>query len=74
MDTTSRWLRSNITAKPMLNVLIPAFQAAIEVFLMKNNNLEKSKFPMPNWRITYLGIKNIPFINSQFAKFDILHA
>ena len=29
---------------------------------------------MPNWRITYSGIKNIPFINSQFAKFDILHA
>ncbi len=56
-------------------VLIPAFQAAIEgKSPTKNNNLEKSKFPMPNWRITYSGIKNIPFINSQFAKFDILHA
>ena len=53
-------------------VLIPAFQAAIEgKSPTKNNNLEKSKFPMPNWRITYSGIKNIHFINSQFAMFDI---
>jgi len=55
-------------------ILIPAFQAAIEGRSVSNENPTKSKFPLPNWRITYSGLKNIPIINSQFAKFDILHA
>ncbi len=29
---------------------------------------------MPNWKIIYSGLKNIPFINSKFSKFDVLHA
>ncbi|WP_445991629.1 T9SS outer membrane translocon Sov/SprA [Kaistella polysaccharea] len=56
-------------------VLVPAFQAAVEG---KSPNgpittPKKSGFPLPNWRVTYSGLKNIPLINSQFSKFDILH-
>ena len=56
-------------------VLIPAFQAAVEG-KSPNGKLadpKKSGFPLPNWRITYSGLKNIPLVNSQFSKFDILH-
>ena len=56
-------------------VLIPAFQAAVEG-KSPNGRLsdpKKSGFPLPNWRVTYSGLKNIPFINSQFTKFDVLH-
>lgn len=56
-------------------VLIPAFQAAVEG-RSPNGRLsdpKKSGFPLPNWRVTYSGLKNIPLINSQFSKFDILH-
>ena len=55
-------------------ILIPAFKAAIEGRNVTSENPTKAKLPLPNWRITYSGLKNIPFINSQFAKFDILHA
>lgn len=55
-------------------ILIPAFQAAIEGRSVKSDSPTKAKFPLPNWRVTYSGLKNIPIINSQFAKFDILHA
>jgi hypothetical protein len=34
-------------------------------------NPKKSGFPLPNWRITYSGLKNIPIISGQFTKFDI---
>jgi cell surface protein SprA len=37
-------------------------------------NPKKAGFPLPNWRITYSGLKNIPIISGQFTKFDILHA
>lgn len=56
-------------------VLIPAFRAAVEgkgVEMM--DNPKKVGFPLPNWRLTYSGLRNIPFVNNQFAKFDILHA
>ena len=57
-------------------VLIPAFQAAVEgrTPTGRLEDAKKSGFPLPNWRITYSGLKNIPLINSQFSKFDILHA
>lgn len=57
-------------------VLIPAFQNAIEGKTGTNpiGDAKKSGFPLPNWRITYSGLKNIPFINNQFSKLDILHA
>ena len=56
-------------------VLIPAFQAAVEGKSVKGKlgDPKKSGFPLPNWRVTYSGLKNIPLINSQFSKFDILH-
>lgn len=55
-------------------VLIPAFRAAVEgKSATPMGNPKKSGFPIPNWRITYSGLKNIPIINGQFTKFDILH-
>jgi len=56
-------------------VLVPAFQAAVEGKSPSGpiGEAKKSGFPLPNWRVTYSGLKNIPLINSQFSKFDILH-
>ncbi|MGZ5188810.1 MAG: T9SS outer membrane translocon Sov/SprA, partial [Kaistella sp.] len=56
-------------------ILIPAFQAAVEGKSVNGEltDPKKSGFPLPNWRVTYSGLKNIPFVNSQFSKFDILH-
>lgn len=55
-------------------VLIPAFQAAVEGKSPKQlSNPKKVGIPMPNWKLTYSGFKNIPIVNSQFSKFDILH-
>ena len=56
-------------------VLVPAFQAAIEGKSPSGPITEpkKSGTPLPNWRVTYSGLKNIPLINSRFSKFDILH-
>lgn len=56
-------------------VLIPAFRAAMEgKSVTPMTNPKKAGFPLPNWRITYSGLKNIPIISGQFTKFDILHA
>ncbi|MGC4128527.1 MAG: cell surface protein SprA [Bergeyella sp.] len=56
-------------------VLIPAFKAAIEGKSPTTiGNPKKSGFPLPNWRVTYSGLKNIPIVNHYFSKFDILHA
>lgn len=56
-------------------VLLPAFQSAVEGREVNmSNSPTKPKFPLPNWRITYSGLRNIPFINSQFNKFDVLHS
>jgi len=55
-------------------VLIPAFRAAMEgKSATPMTNPKKAGFPLPNWRITYSGLKNIPIISGQFTKFDILH-
>ncbi|CAI8931285.1 Cell surface protein SprA [Chryseobacterium sp. IT-36CA2] len=55
-------------------VLIPAFRAAMEgKSVTPMGNPKKSGFPLPNWRIVYSGLKNIPIISGQFTKFDILH-
>ena len=56
-------------------VLVPAFQAAVEGKTPKGvvGDAKKSGFPLPNWRVTYSGLKNIPLVNSQFSKFDVLH-
>nr|WP_143756515.1 cell surface protein SprA [Chryseobacterium sp. RU37D] len=56
-------------------ILIPAFRAAVEGKSPKlMGNPKKAGLPIPNWKITYSGLKNIPIINGQFSKFDILHA
>ena len=55
-------------------VLVPAFKAAIEGKSVQDlGNPTKSKFPLPNWKLVYSGLKNIPLISSKFSKFDILH-
>lgn len=56
-------------------VLIPAFNAAVEgKSPQKLSNPKKVGLPLPNWTLVYSGLKNLPAINSQFSKFDILHA
>lgn len=56
-------------------VLIPAFRAAVEGKGAKPiGNPKKAGMPLPNWRIIYSGLKNIPIISGQFTKFDILHS
>ena len=56
-------------------VLIPAFRAAVEGKGAKAiGNPKKAGLPLPNWRIIYSGLKNIPMISGQFSKFDILHS
>ncbi len=56
-------------------VLIPAFRAAVEGKGAKSlGNPKKAGLPLPNWRIIYSGLKNIPIISGQFSKFDILHS
>ena len=56
-------------------VLIPAFRAAVEGKAPKQmGNPKKAGLPIPNWKITYSGLRNVPIINGQFSKFDILHA
>lgn len=57
-------------------VLIPAFQAAVEGKTVDGrlSDPKKTGVPLPNWRVTYSGLKNIPIVNSQFSKFDILHS
>ncbi|WP_292009241.1 cell surface protein SprA [Chryseobacterium sp.] len=56
-------------------VLIPAFRAAVEGKSAKQiGDAKKAGIPLPNWRFTYSGLKNIPIINGQFSKFDLLHS
>ncbi|WP_066680000.1 MULTISPECIES: cell surface protein SprA [unclassified Chryseobacterium] len=56
-------------------VLIPAFRAAMEgKSPQRLGNAKKAGLPLPNWRIIYSGLRNVPIINGQFTKFDILHS
>lgn len=56
-------------------ILIPAFQAAIEGKSPKKlGDPTKAGTPLPNWKLVYSGLRNIPIVNSQFSKFDILHS
>ena len=57
-------------------VLIPAFQAAVEGRSPDGllEDPKKSGLPLPNWRLVYSGLKNIPIVNAYFSKFDILHS
>lgn len=56
-------------------VLVPAFRAAVEgrpAHVMGNPG--KVGIPLPNWSLVYSGLRNLPIVNSQFSKFDILHS
>ncbi|MFC0345262.1 T9SS outer membrane translocon Sov/SprA [Epilithonimonas hispanica] len=56
-------------------VLIPAFRAAIEGKSPKQmSNPTRAKAPLPNWKVVYSGLRNLPIINSKFSKFDVLHS
>lgn len=57
-------------------VLIPAFKAAVEGRTPDGimTDPEKTKFPLPNWKISYTGLSNIPFINSKFSRVEVLHS
>lgn len=56
-------------------VVVPAFRAAIEGNAAKKlDDPKKAGLPLPNWRLTYSGFKNIPIVNHYFSKFDVLHA
>ncbi|MBK1894133.1 T9SS outer membrane translocon Sov/SprA [Chryseobacterium paridis] len=56
-------------------VLIPAFRAAVEGKSPKAiGDAKKAGLPIPNWKVTYSGLRNVPIINGQFSKFDILHS
>jgi len=56
-------------------ILIPAFKAAIEGKSPKQmGNPTKAKTPLPNWKLVYSGLRNLPIVNSMFSKFDVLHS
>ncbi len=56
-------------------VLIPSFYSA---FTGQNPNKTKlgykKGFPLPNWRITYTGLMNIPFFSYRFNNIELSHA
>lgn len=57
------------------DVLIPAFVAAVEGRDAKNSSLGYNRrIPLPNWSISYTGMKNIPLINRYFEVFEISHS
>ena len=56
-------------------VLVPAFEAAIEGKTPNTmRDPKKAGVPLPNWRVTYSGLRNLPIVNNFFSKFDVLHA
>lgn len=56
-------------------ILIPAFRAAVEGKAVEDmGNPTKVGIPLPNWNVTYSGLRNIPLISYYFAKFDVLHS
>lgn len=61
-------------SRKSLEVLIPSFLAA---YTGKNaGTTSLSPFPvipLPNWRITYNGLSNIPFLSKYFQSFTINH-
>ena len=58
------------------NVLIPAFIAGYSG--KKGSDVSLQSFqkyiPLPNWRITYDGLSNIPLIGNWFKKFTLTHS
>ncbi len=57
------------------SVLIPAFYSAFTGSNANKTKLGYKKgFPLPNWRISYTGLNNIPFFNYRFKNIELLHA
>ena len=56
------------------DVLIPAFIAAYSGKDVNSSNLTPfPKTPLPNWRVDYTGLINIPAISELFSSFTISH-
>lgn len=58
-------------------ILMPAFTAALhgrDVTGKEDPSPVNRRFPLPNWRLTYSGLRQIPFVAANFTKFDIMHA
>lgn len=56
------------------DVVVSAFIAAYTGKKASSVSLNSlPKIPLPNWRITYLGLTKIPFIADRFAEFGIRH-
>jgi cell surface protein SprA len=56
-------------------VLLPSFVSAFTGRNPSNQKLGyKRGLPIPNWKITYGGLRNIPFINYWFKEFRINHS
>lgn len=56
-------------------VLLPSFVSAFSGRSAGSQKLGyKRSMPVPNWKITYGGLKNIPFINYWFKEFRINHS
>lgn len=56
------------------SVLLPAFRSVLSNKNKENEALNKAGLPLPNWRITYSGLKNIPLVSRYFSKFELNHA
>ena len=57
------------------DVLLPAFVSAIEGKDAGSSKLGYNRtIPIPNWRITYTGLKSIPIINKYFDNVEISSA
>ncbi len=57
------------------SVLIPAFYSAYTGQSAQKTKLGYKKgFPLPNWRISYTGLMNIPFFNYRFKNIELSHA
>jgi len=57
------------------DVLIPAFESAISGRNANSSSLDyKREIPLPNWKITYTGLMNVPWIAKRFQKVDFTHS
>ena len=57
------------------DVALPAFVSAVEGKDASGSKLGyKKNIPLPNWRIAYTGLKNIPIVNRYAEQIEISHA
>ncbi|WP_333662879.1 cell surface protein SprA [Chishuiella changwenlii] len=54
------------------DVLLPAFLAAVQGKDASSNKLGYNRsIPIPNWRVTYTGLRSIPIVNKYFDNVEI---